>query len=62
MREYSTEKVVVIQTRTTVDIKNKVEEIANKKGFSVSEYIRYLISQSIERESYSNRSGDGEQE
>lgn len=49
-REYATEKVEVIQTRTTTAIRDKLEKIAAKRGLNVSEYIRYLISEAIQKE------------
>ena len=42
-------KEKVIQTRATEDMHEKLQKLAQKKGLSISEYLRYLIIEAIEK-------------
>jgi hypothetical protein len=50
-RDYATGKDVTVRAMVTIATKEKVRELATKKGMTESEYLRYLIIREIEKSS-----------
>jgi antitoxin component of RelBE/YafQ-DinJ toxin-antitoxin module len=44
------EKSLTLQIRVTEKFKQAIEEIAEKKGMTISDYVRYIIQKDLENQ------------